>query len=61
MDGEKPPLLLTFLMTSGLYSVLQLDSEQYDNQLGFSSRPVPHIYMYHMSSLSCLYQAVEDI
>ena len=54
MDDEKPPLLFTFLVTSGLYSVLQLDSEQYVNQLGFSGRPVPRVY--HVSSLSCLYR-----
>ena len=40
MDGERPPLLFTFLMTAGLCSpginsVLKLDSEQYVNQLGF--------------------------
>ena len=45
--------LFTFLVTSGLYSVLQLDSEQYVNQLGFSSSPIPRIY--HVSSLSCIY------
>ena len=51
MEFEKPPLLFTFLVTSGLYSVLQLevDSEQYVNRLGFSGRPVPSIY--HVSSL----------
>ena len=53
MDGEKPPLLFTFLVTSGLYSVLQLDSEQYVNQLSCSGRPVRRIY--HVSSRSCLY------
>ena len=52
MDGW-PPLLLTFLVTSGVYNVLQLDSEQYVNQLGLSGRPVPRIY--HVSSPSCLY------
>ena len=54
-----PPLLLTFLVTSGLYSVLQLDSEQYVNQLGFSGRPVPRIY--HVSSLLVCVQAVKVI
>ena len=53
MDGEKPPLLFTFFVASGLYRVLQLDSEQYVNQLGFSGGPVPCVY--HVSSLSCLY------
>ena len=34
MDGKKTPLFITFLVTSGTYSVLQLvDSEQYVNQL----------------------------
>ena len=52
MDGEKPSLLFTFLMTSGLtgfYFVVQLDSEQYVNELGFYGRPVPRFY--HVSSL----------
>ena len=55
MDGEKPPLLFTFLVTSGLYSVI--DSEQYVNQLGFSGRPIPRIYR---NFLVCI-QAVEVI
>ena len=53
MDGEKLPLLFIFLVTSGIYSVLHLDSEQYVNQLGFSGRPVPRIY--YVSSPSYLY------
>ena len=50
MDGEKPPLLFTLLVASGLYSGLQLDSEQYVNQLGFSGTTyLPRVFT------SCLY------